>query len=51
MRPYIRFETELPLARNRAQLGVFRAAGMLEDKNKLPDYTQELLRSEIDRNT
>ena len=44
MRPYIRFESELPLARNRARLGVFRAAGMLENKIELPDYTQELLR-------
>lgn len=48
MRPYIRFETELPLARNRARLGVFRAAGMLEDKIEMPDYTQELLRETLD---
>jgi hypothetical protein len=48
MRPYIRFESELPLARNRARLGLFRAAGILEDTFELPDYTQELLRESLD---
>src|SRR5262245_27894601 len=43
MRPYIRFETELPLARNRARLGLFRSAGLLEDRLELPGYTQEWL--------
>ena len=43
MRPYIRFETDLKLARKRARLGVFRAAGILEDTFDLPDYTQDIL--------
>jgi hypothetical protein len=47
MRPYIRFESELPLARNRARLGLFRAAGILEDTTELPDYTQDLLRESL----
>jgi len=38
----------LPLARNRARLGLFRAAGVLEDTIELPDYTQELLRESLD---
>ena len=48
MRPYIRFESELPLGRNRARLGLFRAAGILEDTVELPDYTRELLRESLD---
>src|SRR6476659_8441319 len=48
MRHYIRFETNLPLARNRARLGLFRAAGVLEDELNNSDYTQELLRESLD---
>src|SRR5262249_40608909 len=48
MKPYIRFETDLPLGRNRARLGLFRAAMVLKHRFDLPDYTQELLHESLD---
>jgi hypothetical protein len=48
MRLYIRFETDLRLARNRERLGLFQAATILEDTFELPDYSGDLLRESLD---